>query len=82
MPELQIGSASRFSPRASLAAIGLKLQELKLFETIKDAVHVPQVTPACAAMKPYSVPSADRDAPSLQSFKTRSTPARRRTSPK
>ena len=42
MPELQIGSASRFSPRASLAAIGLKLQELKLFETIKEAVHVPQ----------------------------------------
>ncbi len=35
-------TTTRFSPRASLAAIGLKLQELKLFETIRDAVHVPQ----------------------------------------
>jgi hypothetical protein len=42
MSEQQIGSASRFSPRASLAAIGLKLQELKLFERIRDGVHVPQ----------------------------------------
>ncbi len=42
MPEQQSASTTRFSPRASLAAMGLKLQELKLFETIKDAVNVPQ----------------------------------------
>lgn len=31
-----------FSPRASLAAIGLKLQQLKLFETISENVKIPQ----------------------------------------
>ena len=41
MLEQQTASATRFSPRASLAAIGLKLQELKLFDMIKEAVHVP-----------------------------------------
>ncbi len=44
MPEQQTSSETRFSPRVSLAAIGLKLQELKLFETIKNSVHVPQKT--------------------------------------
>lgn len=32
----------RFSPRASLAAIGLKLQELKLCDFISQSVNVPQ----------------------------------------
>ena len=32
----------RFSPRASLAAIGLKLQELKLFDSISRTVKIPQ----------------------------------------
>jgi hypothetical protein len=34
-------STRRFSPRASLAAIGLKLQQLDLFKTISETVHVP-----------------------------------------
>ncbi len=32
----------RFSPRASLATIGLKLQELKLFDSISQTVNIPQ----------------------------------------
>ena len=32
----------RFSPRASLAAIGLKLRELELFGPISHAVNIPQ----------------------------------------
>ncbi len=30
----------RFSPRASLAAIGLKLQQLKLFDSISRSVNI------------------------------------------
>jgi hypothetical protein len=37
-----ITSTKRFSPRASLAAIGLKLQELKLFDSIAQTVKIPQ----------------------------------------
>ncbi len=32
----------RFTPRASLAAIGLKLQELKLCDSISQTVNIPQ----------------------------------------
>jgi hypothetical protein len=32
----------RFTPRASLAAIGLKLQDLKLFDYFSQTVRVPQ----------------------------------------
>lgn len=35
-------SIKHFSPRAILAAIGLKLQELKLFESISETVKTPQ----------------------------------------
>jgi hypothetical protein len=35
-------STRRFSPRASLAAIGLKLQQLNLFETIFEKIKIPQ----------------------------------------
>ena len=37
-----ITSTKRFSPRASLAAIGLKLQDLKLFDSIAQTVKIPQ----------------------------------------
>jgi hypothetical protein len=40
--EKSIAAAKRFSPRASLATIGIKLQELKLFETLSQTVKVPQ----------------------------------------
>jgi hypothetical protein len=63
MPEQQIGSVTRFSPRASLAAIGLKMK----------------VIPGCAVTKLSNVPSAAQVAPNLPSFKTRSTPALKRT---
>ncbi len=32
----------RFTPRASLAAIGLKLQQLKLFDAISPSVNIAQ----------------------------------------
>jgi len=37
-------SAKHFSPRASLAAIGLRLRRLRLLEAITATVHVPQKT--------------------------------------
>nr|MBA3714691.1 transposase [Pyrinomonadaceae bacterium] len=42
MQEHTTTSTTHFSPRASLAAIGLKLRELKLIESITQAVKVPQ----------------------------------------
>ncbi len=33
-----------FTPRASLAAVGLHVRTLKIFETIKQAVHIRQET--------------------------------------
>ena len=35
-------SSKRFSPRATLAAIGLKLQELKLYDSLAQTVKIPQ----------------------------------------
>ena len=43
MQEQTTSSTTHFSPRASLAAIGLKLRELKLIERITQAVKVPQM---------------------------------------
>ena len=37
-------SIRRFSPRASLATIGLKLRQLDFFKTIRETVHIPQKT--------------------------------------
>jgi hypothetical protein len=39
-----IAQARRFSPRASLAAIGLKLRRLDLFKAIRETVRIPQKT--------------------------------------
>ncbi len=41
MQEQTTSSTTHFSPRASLAAIGLKLRELKLIESITQAVKIP-----------------------------------------
>ncbi len=38
----QTTDTSRYSPRASLVAVGAKIQQLKLFETIANEVHITQ----------------------------------------
>ncbi len=42
MSEVSAFATKRFSPRATLAAIGLKVQELKLFDSITQTVKIPQ----------------------------------------
>lgn len=44
MKECIIASSGRFTPAASLAALGIKLQQVKLFEPIERLVHVAQKT--------------------------------------
>ncbi|MCA1850586.1 MAG: transposase, partial [Acidobacteria bacterium] len=38
----QTAATSHYSPRASLAAVGAKIQQLKLFETIANEVRITQ----------------------------------------
>lgn len=38
----QTAATSHYSPRASLVAVGAKIQQLKIFETITDEVHITQ----------------------------------------
>jgi hypothetical protein len=40
--EAQHGATGRFSPRASLAAIGLRLRELELLDLFAQKVKIPQ----------------------------------------
>jgi hypothetical protein len=42
MSEESTSNTKHFSPHASLAVIGLKLQELKLFDSISHTVNIPQ----------------------------------------
>ena len=42
MSEESTTNTKHFSPHASLAVIGLKLQELKLFDSISQTVNIPQ----------------------------------------
>ncbi len=40
--EAQQGATGQFSPRASLAAIGLRLRELELLDLFAQKVKIPQ----------------------------------------